>query len=111
MEDAATSHLGVELTRVGLFRLLARLDRDGKGILGAVLDRLEASPDSGEAEGLLKRAKERVKPAATAAREALGRFLDDLDPALPRGEGDAYRLGAVVGGGVGAASMNNFSRI
>ena len=103
VEDAATSHLGVEMTRVGLFRLLARLDRDGKGILGAVLDRLEASPDSGEAEGLLKRAKERVRPAATAAREALGRFLDDLDPALPRGEGDAYRLGAVVGGGVGAA--------
>ena len=31
-EEAATDHLGIEVTRVGLFRLLSRLHRRGKGI-------------------------------------------------------------------------------
>ncbi|HSR43115.1 MAG TPA: DEAD/DEAH box helicase, partial [Longimicrobiales bacterium] len=33
VEDAATAHLGVEVTRRGLFRLFSRLDRKGKGVL------------------------------------------------------------------------------
>ena len=31
IEDAATSHLGLEVTRRGMFRMLARLDRRGRG--------------------------------------------------------------------------------
>jgi hypothetical protein len=31
VEDAATSHLGAEVTRTGLFRILDRLDRKGRG--------------------------------------------------------------------------------
>jgi ATP-dependent DNA helicase DinG len=36
VEDAATSHLGVRVTRTGLFRAMSRLDRRGRGILTAV---------------------------------------------------------------------------
>jgi ATP-dependent DNA helicase DinG len=36
VEDAATSHLGVQVTRRGLYRAMSRLDRRGRGILTAI---------------------------------------------------------------------------
>ncbi len=35
-EDAATSHMGVDVSRRGMYRLLARLERGGRGILAAI---------------------------------------------------------------------------
>lgn len=40
LEDAATSHLGVRVSRRALTRLLNRLDRGGKGLLAAIEERL-----------------------------------------------------------------------
>lgn len=92
VEDAATSHLGVEVTRRGLYRLLARLDRRGKGILGALSDGLRG--EEGRAVEHRTRIEERVRPAVDEARAHLGSFLDALDPVVPRrGEGEAVRIG------------------
>ena len=41
LEDAATSHLGVAVSRRGLFRLLSRIDRRGKGVLRGIEERLK----------------------------------------------------------------------
>jgi hypothetical protein len=57
VEDAATSHLGAEATRLGLFRLLSRLDRNGKGVLAAVEERLK-----GEAAGTRRSASRIRRP-------------------------------------------------
>ena len=94
VEDAATSHLGVELTRTGLFRTLSRLERDGKGVLSAVDDRLRGGGDEGSAVELRRRIEERVRPALEEARSASGLFIDALEPLLPEGEGRAARIGA-----------------
>ena len=45
VEDAATSHLGVEVTRRGLFRAMSRLDRRGRGILTAVQEEIGSGRD------------------------------------------------------------------
>ncbi len=93
VEDAATSHLGVEVTRTGLYRLLSRLDRRGKGVLAAIQDAL------GHAEGapreLRRRIEERVRPAVEDSRAALDLFMDVVEPLVPAsawGEGDAVRI-------------------
>ena len=93
VEDAATSHLGAEVSRVGLYRTLGRLDRSGKGVLRAVEDILKArtgDPDAGE---LVDRIRERVRPALKAAREAIGRFFDVLEPRVPAEGEEPLRLG------------------
>ena len=46
VEDAATEHLGASVSRRGLFRLLGRLERRGKGLLPAIESKLRAAePD------------------------------------------------------------------
>src|SRR6185312_8403669 len=45
LEDAAAAHLGTTVTRRGLQRLLGRLDRRGKGLLNALVQRLSAQDD------------------------------------------------------------------
>ncbi len=92
-EDAATSHLGAEVTRTGLFRLFSRLDRNGKGVLAAVEQILAASPSSVERDDLLRRIETRLRPAAVEAREELHRFFDALEPGVPGPEEEPLRLG------------------
>ena len=89
VEDAATSHLGVEVTRRGLFRTLARLDRQGRGILTALHEAL-GSEDGGPA--LRERMENRVRPALSRARAEIERLLERLEPLAPPGAG-ALRLG------------------
>jgi ATP-dependent DNA helicase DinG len=89
VEDAATSHLGVDLTRAGLYRMLARLDRQGKGILAAL--RKAVQGDAG-AE-LRQRIEERVRPELEEAREALNALIDVIEPFAASPEGGAVRLG------------------
>jgi len=93
VEDAATSHLGVELTRVGLFRTLSRLGKNGRGVLAAIDDSLRGSPDRGTATELRSRMEGRVRPALEEAVSSAGRFFDALDPRVPEREGEAARLG------------------
>ena len=93
VEDAATSHLGAEVTRAGIFRALDRLDRNGKGILLAVEEGLGSAPPGGEADGLLDRSTRRLRPAIAQAREALGAFFDEIEPVVPDAEEEPLRLG------------------
>jgi ATP-dependent DNA helicase DinG len=94
VEDAATSHLGVEVTRSGLFRLLARLDRRGKGVLTAVQEALSGS--QGREAELKHRIEEEVRPALDEARSALELFVDVLEAEViehAAAEGESVRIG------------------
>lgn len=86
IEDAATSHLGVEVTRRGLHRSMARLDHRGRGILTAVHDGVE---DVMEAPGLRERIENRVRPVLSRARSGVDDLIDRLEPFV------SGRLGAV----------------
>lgn len=92
VEEAATSHLGAEVTRTGLFRTLARLDRNGKGLLRALEEAL-GGLGGAEAERLLDRIERRIRPAVARSREALGRFFDLIEPRVPREDEEPLRLG------------------
>ena len=100
VEDAATDHLGARLTRTGLFRTLARLDRGGRGVLAAIQD-VVAGVSSGDSSRtpLLQRLDSRVHPALDDTRARLELFFDHLEPRVPleAGEGAAVRLGAPGG--------------
>jgi ATP-dependent DNA helicase DinG len=89
VEDAATNHLGVSVTRRGMYRVLSRLDRRGRGILTAVYDALAGSSDSGP---LRERLENRVRPALSRARAEVERFVDIVEAVLAGGEPTA-RLG------------------
>jgi ATP-dependent DNA helicase DinG len=96
VEDAATSHMGAEATRSGLFRLLARLDRQGKGVLAAVRESLGGAS---EVDEMRQQMEERVLPAVEEARDALLALIEILEP-LARSsdaDGSAVRLGAAQG--------------
>jgi len=92
VEDAATSHLGAEVTRRGLYRVLSRLDRKGKGILAAVQGQLMAA-EGDEAARLNRRVEERLRPALEDVRARLGTLFDLLEP-LAAGTEGAQRLGS-----------------
>ncbi len=89
VEDAATSHLGVEITRRGLFRAMSRLDRRGRGILTAVHDAVGGHENGTE---LRERLENRVRPALSRLRAEVEGFLERLEPFAPPGEGPV-RLG------------------
>jgi len=93
VEDAATSHLGIEVTRTGLFRILDRLDRRGKGVLGAV-SRVAAAERGEGATDVVARVDDRIRPRLDAAREALIGLFDAIEPIVPRETDPPLRLGA-----------------
>jgi ATP-dependent DNA helicase DinG len=96
-EEAATDHLGVEVTRRGLFRLLARLERRGKGVLTDLREQLAADSERGSSQELQDRIEERVRPALDEARERLDPFLDSLSGVLREGDTQTVRLGGADG--------------
>lgn len=89
VEDAATSHLGVQVTRRGLFRAMSRLDRRGRGILTAVH---EAAGGSDAGAEIRERVENRVRPALSRSRAAIEGLIDRLKPFVAEGQG-AVRLG------------------
>ncbi|TVR58871.1 MAG: helicase [Gemmatimonadales bacterium] len=93
VEDAATSHLGTEVTRTGLFRTLSRLDRNGKGVLASVEGILERRGGGGEVPRILARIRDRVRPGVARARQALDAFFDALEPRVPQPGDEPLRLG------------------
>jgi ATP-dependent DNA helicase DinG len=89
VEDAATSHLGVEVTRRGLYRALSRLDRKGRGILTALYEGVAGSSGSVE---LRERMENKVRPALSRASASVEALVEELEPLAVPG-GGAARLG------------------
>ena len=76
LEDAAVAHLGTSVTRRALERLLARLDRRGKGLLTALVQRLSTQDDLLSVASL-DLVHARLAPAVHAARDK-GALVFDL---------------------------------
>jgi ATP-dependent DNA helicase DinG len=94
VEDAATSHLGVQVSRRGLYRAMSRLDRRGRGILTAIHEVVGGSESSADVR---ERLENRVRPALSRARAEVEGLVERLEPFAPAGEGPV-RLGADAGG-------------
>jgi len=76
VEDAATAHLGVEVSRRSLYRVLSRLERRGRGLLAAVHEALAGTDEAGP---LRERMEGRVRPALSRARAAVETFVEALE--------------------------------
>ncbi|MDF1502781.1 helicase C-terminal domain-containing protein [Roseisolibacter sp. H3M3-2] len=77
LEDAAAAHLGTSVTRRALQRLFARLDRRGKGLLGALVARLAEKTDLLSVASL-DLVQSRLVPAAHGARDRADLVFDLL---------------------------------
>ena len=86
LEDAAAKHLGATITRTALSRLFGRLDRRGKGLLGALSSRLASRGDLLSIASL-DLVNARLVPSAHAAREKTA-LLFDLLAALMEQQGE-----------------------
>ena len=100
IEDAATTRLGAETTRAGMFRALSRIDRGGKGILASINAALTGVPASVTAQRLRKRIGSRARNLVDQARTALNEFFDLIEPWTEARAGrGALRLGRPAGPG------------
>ena len=81
IEDAATSHLGVEVTRRELYRVLSRLEKSGRGVLSAVYDQITTGSE--QERELQERIETRVRPALAQARLEVAGFIDTVEELLP----------------------------
>lgn len=91
LEDAAAAHLGATVTRRALQRLFARLDRKGKGLLNALVERLAARKDL-LSTASLDLVQARLAPAAHAAREKSALVFDLLATILEESGQNVLRL-------------------
>lgn len=92
LEDAATEHLGVSVSRRGLFRLLGRLERRGKGLLHAFESKLQgARADLLQAEAL-RQVGDELKPLVERARDRSHDFFVQIDQVLINAEDGVLRL-------------------
>jgi ATP-dependent DNA helicase DinG len=77
LEDAASAHLGTTTTRRTLHRLFARLDRRGRGLIAALVERLSAKQDLlGVAS--LDVVNQRIIPSVRAVRDKCDLVFDLL---------------------------------
>ncbi|HET8623646.1 MAG TPA: helicase C-terminal domain-containing protein [Gemmatimonadales bacterium] len=91
LEDVAARHLGVQVTSRGVRRLLARLERNGRGLVPSLTHELMAQDD------LLSRAsldliREQVLPAIAHARQAADALFLRLNERLGDAPGAQLRL-------------------
>ena len=93
VEDAATSHLGVEITRRGLYRTMSRLDRRGRGILTTIHEVVGVTRNGDETR---ERVENVVRPALSKARASADGLFEILEPFALPGEGPV-RLGEGLG--------------
>ena len=108
LEDAAAAHLGASVTRRALQRAFGRLDRKGKGLLGALTAKLAERTDL-LSTASLDLVEARLVPAAHAARDHANLVFDLLQAWLER-QGqpvvrltDAFAGDAVWQGGLAGA--------
>ncbi len=82
LEEAASAHLGASSSRRSLNRLLARLDKRGRGLIPTLMARL--SSDRGDAFALanLDLVRQRILPALAGAREKGALVFDLIEAAL-----------------------------
>jgi ATP-dependent DNA helicase DinG len=83
LEDAAAAHLGASVTRRALQRAFGRLDRKGKGLLGALTAKLAERTDL-LSTASLDLVEARLVPAAHAARDHANLVFDLLQAWLER---------------------------
>ncbi|HYC52024.1 MAG TPA: helicase C-terminal domain-containing protein [Gemmatimonadaceae bacterium] len=91
LEDAAANHLGVAVTRRGLQRLFGRLERRGRGLLPALVARLNVSRDLISVASM-DLVEERLAPAVRSAREKSTLLFDLLDTLLDESGVQVLRL-------------------
>lgn len=91
LEDAATAHLGARVTRRGLFRLLGRLERRGKGLLPSLDARLAALAEGAVVDAAAGRLAS-LRPAVEQARENAVVFFDHIAALAARAEDGVVRL-------------------
>jgi ATP-dependent DNA helicase DinG len=113
LEDVAATHLGTHVSAVGVQRLLARLERNGRGLLPTIIAELARRDDASSAASR-EVAGQRLVDALGAARRAadtlfllLGTHLDTAaaqDPVLRLT--DAFAAHPVWAEGLGVALEN-----
>ncbi len=91
LEDAAASHLGSTVSRRSLVRLFNRLDRRGKGLLGALMARLSLTNDLLSVASL-DLVLTRLLPSTEAARTKGSQLFDLLEQLLEQGGETVLRL-------------------
>jgi len=87
LEDAAAAHLGATVTRRMLARLFNRLDRKGKGLLNALVERLSGKKDL-LSTASLDLVHARLAPSVHSARDK-GALLFDVLEAFVQESGEA----------------------
>lgn len=91
LEDAASAHLGATTTRRALLRQFGRLDRRGRGLIVALVERLSASSDLlGTAS--LDLINQRIVPSVRSAREKTELLFDLLYAVLKQHGQPVLRL-------------------
>ncbi|MEO5509399.1 MAG: helicase C-terminal domain-containing protein [Longimicrobiales bacterium] len=79
LEDAATAHLGASVTRRGVLRVLARLERRGKGLLPALEGRLRTGADDLLRADALNTVSTVLRPRADRGRELAADLFHRLE--------------------------------
>ncbi len=93
VEDVAARHLGSQVSAVGVSRLLARLERNGRGLLPTLEAELAAGEDGGLTEAARVSLRHRLTDALVAARRASEELFAMLDRRLGGAElGPVLRL-------------------
>lgn len=92
LEDAATSHLGATVTRRGVLRLIARLERRGRGALPALEARLHQRPDDLIRQDALRLIDRELRPRVERAREQALDFFLRLEELVLQAEDGILRL-------------------
>jgi ATP-dependent DNA helicase DinG len=92
LEEAATSHLGAHLTRRGVMRLLARLDRKGRGLLGAVEYRLQRGEHDLLRDDALELIDTVLRPGVERAREQAMDLFAQIERMCANAEDGVLRL-------------------
>jgi ATP-dependent DNA helicase DinG len=92
VEDSATSHLGARISRRGLLRLLARLERRGKGILPALEARLRTGAPDLIRQAALRQITTVLRPRLETTRLRAGEFFERLEALAARADDGVLRL-------------------
>jgi ATP-dependent DNA helicase DinG len=91
VEDAATEHLGANITRRGLLRILNRLDKRGKGLLSAFEVKLLAGKDDLLQQEALRQI-DRLRPAVDRVRDLTGTLFEFVEELTARADDGIMRL-------------------
>ncbi|MEJ2501720.1 MAG: helicase C-terminal domain-containing protein, partial [Gemmatimonadota bacterium] len=92
LEDAATSHLGAAVSRRGLFRLLGRIDRRGRGVLRGVEERLKVLDSSKIRTACLSRIEREVRPDVSNAKQRSAELFSRHESVVSRQSDGVLRL-------------------